>query len=177
MKYVKLDVSKSHISLIFINSFACWCCKWSLLSLLENIKWGMIIIAATSLRLDLLESWSWESLHFLLEFTLHIHRKWAQSILFHGHQQNCGGWKWDNHLLSLHHTLLAGGQDPGYGISCTRVTPREVLGGNNSFPAPPFFFARSKPRQEEAHTFDMAIMTNTEPYYRIEQIFSKFNMN
>lgn len=153
MKYVKLDVSKPHISLILINTFACWCCEWPLLSL-ANTKLGMIITATASLGLDLLESWSWENLCFLLDFTLHIHKIGYKLFSSMGANRrliwglvllSCGGWKRDNNLLSLHHTLLAGGQDPGYGMGCTKGTPRGLLGGNNSFPVPSFFFIRSKP--------------------------------
>jgi len=148
-------MSKSCIDLIFINTFACRYCKWSLLSLLENIKWCNTIVATTSLGLDLLENWNWESLLLLLDFTLHIHEKWLQSILSNGRQYgtdlgalccwavddeaccaSTGPEEWDNHLLSTHHTPLLGGQDPGYAISCTRSTPRGVLRGSDSFLLP-----------------------------------------
>lgn len=160
MKYVKLDVSKSHISLIFINTFSCWCCKWSLLTLLANIKWGMIIIATTSLGLDLLESWSWESLHFLLEFTLHIHKIGCK--LFSSMDTN-SRLLWDPCAAELCRVevgqppSVTSSPSPGRRVrprswmSCTRGTPRRLLGGNASFPAPSFSFIRSKPQQEEAH--------------------------
>lgn len=148
MKYVKLDVSKSHISLILINTFA-WCCKWSLFSLLADIKEGMIIIATTSLGLDLLERWSWKSLHFLLEFTLHIHKKWMQTIFFNGHQQKvdlgplcCCSMEDGSGTTSFCHFITL---SPSYRIPCTKDSPRGILGGNNSFPAPSFFFIRTKP--------------------------------
>lgn len=145
MKYVKLDVSKSHIDLIFINTLACQYCKWSLLSLLENFRWAKAIIATTSLELDPWQVGA-EKVCFSCWSSPYTSKKNGYN-LFYPIGTNMGliwepcdlelwrmslTWvlrcrRMDNYLPSTHHSLLPGRQDTGgYGISCTSSTPSLV---------------------------------------------------
>lgn len=128
---MKLDVSKSHISLILINTFA-WCCKWSLFSLLADIKQG-IIIATTSWK-DGAEKVCiscWSSPYTSIKMDANYFIQWTPREGWSGTLVllECGGWKWDNFLLSLHHTLRQESKTQVTGYPVPRIPQQECWVG------------------------------------------------